>query len=116
MAAPIIDINAFAAVDLRVGRVTTAEAVEKSDKLLKLTIDAGPLGSRTILAGIKKAYAPEALVGRLSVFCANLAPRAMGKNGSLGTSEGMVCAAGPGGAEVFVLSPDAGALPGQRIH
>jgi methionyl-tRNA synthetase len=111
--APTIDINAFAAVDLRVGRVLTAAVVEKSDKLMKLTLDAGPLGERTILAGIKRAYTPERLVGRLVIFCANLAPRTMGK---FGTSEGMICAAGPGGSEVFVLSPDEGARPGQRIH
>jgi len=109
-----INIDQFLAVDLRVGRVLTAEAVAKSDKLLKLTLDAGHLGQRTILAGIQKAYAPpEKLVGRLVVFCANLAPRTMGK---FGTSEGMICAAGPGGSEVFVLSPDSGAQPGQRIH
>jgi methionyl-tRNA synthetase len=111
--AATIDINAFAAVDLRVAKVLTAEPVEKSDKLMKLTLDAGHLGQRTILAGIKKAYTPDRLVGRLVIFCANLAPRTMGK---FGTSEGMICAAGPGGADVFVLSPDSGAKPGQRIH
>jgi methionyl-tRNA synthetase len=117
--APQINIDQFMAVDLRVGRVLTAEPIEKSDKLIKMTIDAGPLGTRTILAGIKKAYTPDKLVGRLVIFCANLAPRAMGKGGSLGTSEGMVCAASPhqGPAnEIFVLMPDAGAQPGQRVH
>jgi methionyl-tRNA synthetase len=117
--AATIDINAFAAVDLRVGRILTAEALEKSDKLIKLTLDAGALGQRTILAGIKKAYTPDRLIGRLVIFCANLAPRAMGKGGSLGTSEGMICAASPfnGPAnEIFVLSPDTGAQPGQRVH
>jgi methionyl-tRNA synthetase len=117
--APTINIDQFMAVDLRVGRVLTAEPIEKSDKLIKMTIDAGPIGKRTILAGIKKAYRPEQLVGRLVIFCANLAPRAMGRNGSLGTSEGMVCAASPheGPAhEIFVLMPDAGAQPGQRVH
>jgi methionyl-tRNA synthetase len=108
-----IDINAFAAVDLRVAKVLTAEPVEKSDKLMKLTLDVGHLGQRTILAGIKKAYTPDRLVGRLVIFCANLAPRTMGK---FGTSQGMICAAGPGGSEVFVLSPDSGAKAGQRIH
>ena len=100
-------------------RVLTAEPLEKSDKLIKITLDAGPLGTRTILAGIKKAYTPDRLVGRLVIFCANLAPRAMGKGGSLGTSEGMICAASPhqGPAnEIFVLAPDAGAQPGQRVH
>jgi methionyl-tRNA synthetase len=117
--AATINIEQFAAVDLRVGRIVTAEAIEKSDKLLKVTIDAGELGTRTILAGIKKAYKPEALPGRLVIFCANLAPRAMGKNGSLGTSEGMICAASPHNGppnEIFLLSPDSGAMPGQRVH
>ncbi len=91
----------------------TAEPVEKSDKLMKLTLDVGHLGQRTILAGIKKAYTPERLVGRLVIFCANLAPRTMGK---FGTSEGMICAAGPGGTDVFVLAPDTGAKAGQRVH
>ena len=111
--AATINIDQFAAVDLRVARVLTAEPVEKSDKLMKLTLDAGHLGQRTILAGIKKAYTPERLVGRLVIFCANLAPRTMGK---FGTSEGMICASGPGGAEVFVLAPDEGAKAGQRVH
>lgn len=111
--APICNFDQFLAVDLRVARVVTAEPIEKSDKLMKLTLDAGPIGMRTVLAGIKKAYTPERLVGRLIVFCANLAPRTMGK---FGTSEGMILASGPGGAEVFVLSPDTGAVPGQRVH
>lgn len=117
--APTINIDQFAAVDLRVGKILTAESIEKSDKLLKLTLDGGPLGTRTILAGIKKAYRPEQLVGRLVIFCANLAPRAMGKGGSLGTSEGMICAASPHNGpanEIFVLAPDTGAQPGQRVH
>ncbi len=111
--APTINIDAFVAVDLRVAKVLTAEPVEKSDKLMKLTLDVGHLGQRTILAGIKKAYTPERLIGRLVIFCANLAPRTMGK---FGTSEGMICAAGPGGTEVFVLAPDTGAKAGQRVH
>lgn len=111
--APIINFDAFTAVDLRVARVLTAEPVEKSDKLMRIRLDVGPLGERTILAGIKKAYTPERLVGRLIIFCANLAPRTMGK---FGTSEGMILASGPGGTEVFVLSPDDGAKPGQRVH
>jgi methionyl-tRNA synthetase len=111
--AATINFDQFMAVDLRVARVVTAEVLEKSDKLMKLTLDVGHLGQRTILAGIKKAYTPERLVNRLVIFCANLAPRTMGK---FGTSEGMICAAGPGGADVFVLSPDTGAKPGQRVH
>lgn len=108
-----ITIDQFLAVDLRVARVLTAQAVEKSDKLMKLSLDVGYLGQRTVLAGIKKAYTPEQLVGRLVVLAANLAPRTMGK---FGTSEGMICASGPGGSEIFVLAPDAGATPGQRVH
>ena len=108
-----IQFDQFTAVDLRVAKVLTAEAIEKSDKLMKLTLDVGHLGQRTILAGIKKAYTPERLVGRLVIFCANLAPRTMGK---FGTSEGMICGWKPGGREVFVLSPDSGAKAGQRVH
>jgi methionyl-tRNA synthetase len=111
--APIINFDQFTAIDLRVAKVLTATPVEKSDKLMKLTLDVGALGERTILAGIKKAYTPEKLVGRLIIFCANLAPRTMGK---FGTSEGMILASGPGGADVFVLSPDTGAKPGERVH
>jgi methionyl-tRNA synthetase len=111
--APTIGFEQFTAVDLRIARVLTAEPVEKSDKLMKLTLDVGYLGQRTVLAGIKKAYTPERLVGRLVMIAANLAPRTMGK---FGTSEGMICACGPGPVEVFVLSPDTGAKPGQRVH
>jgi len=110
--APTCTIDQFMAVDLRVGRVVTAETLTASDKLMKIQIDAGPLGQRTILAGIKQAYTPERLVGRLVIFCANLAPRKM----KFGTSEGMILASGPGGPDVFVLSPDNGAQPGQRVH
>ena len=114
--AAIIDINAFMAVDLRVGRVLAAEPVAGTDKMMKILMDAGPLGQRTIYAGIQKAYTAERLTGRLVVFCANLAPREMKFKGTKVSSEGMICAAGPGGAEVFVLSPDTGAQPGQRVH
>jgi methionyl-tRNA synthetase len=110
---PTITIDQFAAVDLRVARVLTAAPVEKSDKLMKLTVDVGHLGQRTVLAGIKKAYTAEQLTGRLVIIAANLAPRTMGK---FGTSEGMICAAGPGGTEIYVLAPDSGAQPGQRVH
>ncbi len=105
-------IDDFAKVDLRVARVLAAEAIPEANKLLKLTVSLGGGSTRTIFAGIKAAYTPEALVGRLVVIVANLAPRKM----KFGTSEGMVVAAGPGAAEVFVLAPDAGAKPGQRIH
>jgi methionyl-tRNA synthetase len=105
-------IDVFGKVDLRVARVLSAEAIPEANKLLKLTVSLGGGNTRTIFAGIKAAYTPESLVGRLVVVVANLAPRKM----KFGTSEGMVVAAGPGGAEVYVLSPDSGAKPGQRIH
>ena len=110
--APECNIEQFAAVDLRVGRVVNAEAIEASDKLMKVEIDAGPLGRRTVLAGIKKACTPEQLTGRLVIFCANLAPRKM----KFGTSEGMILASGPGGKDIFLLSVDERATPGQRVH
>ncbi len=108
--APEIAIEAFARVDLRIARIVRAEAVEGADKLLKLTLDIG-LGTRTVFAGIKSAYTPESLEGRLTVVVANLKPRKM----RFGVSEGMVLAAGPGGKELYLLHPDAGARPGMRV-
>lgn len=105
-------IDDFAKVDLRVARVVRAEAVPEAKKLLKLTLSLGGGSQRTVFAGIKAAYAPEALVGRLVVVVANLAPRKM----KFGVSEGMVIAAGPGETDVFLLAPDSGAKPGQRVH
>jgi methionyl-tRNA synthetase len=110
--APECSFDDFSKIDLRVARVLTAEALPEAKKLLKLTVTLGGGAVRTIFAGIKSAYTPEALVGRLVVVVANLAPRKM----KLGTSEGMVIAAGPGEKEIFVLGPDAGAKPGQRVH
>ena len=110
--APECSFDDFGKVDLRVARVVTAEAVPEANKLLKLTVSLGGGVTRTIIAGIKSAYVPESLVGRLVVVVANLAPRKM----KFGTSEGMVIAAGPGGAEIYVLAPDSGAQPGQRVH
>ncbi|HLV22560.1 MAG TPA: methionine--tRNA ligase, partial [Polyangiaceae bacterium] len=104
-------IDDFAKIDLRVARVIAAEQVPEARKLLKLTLGLGGAERRTVFAGIKSAYEPEALVGRLVVMVANLAPRQM----KFGLSEGMVLAAGPGGKELFVLSPDDGAKPGQRV-
>jgi methionyl-tRNA synthetase len=95
-----------------VARVITAEEVPKAKKLLKLTLSLGGDERRTVFAGIKTAYEPEKLVGRLVICVANLAPRQM----TFGVSEGMVTAAGTGGQEVFLLSPDSGAQPGQRVH
>jgi methionyl-tRNA synthetase len=106
-----ISIDDFGKVDLRVARIEAAEFVDGADKLLKLGVDLGELGRRTIFAGIRSAYEPATLVGRLTVVVANLAPRKM----RFGTSEGMVLAAGPGGKDIFVLSPDAGATPGMKV-
>ena len=105
-------IDDFMKIDLRVARVVAAEQVKEAKKLLKLTLSLGGEERRTVFAGIKEAYEPEALVGRLVVMVANLKPRQM----KFGLSEGMVAAAGPGKTEVFLLSPDSGAKPGQRIH
>ena len=108
--APEITFDDFAKIDLRIARIVRAEHVEGADKLLKLTLDIG-LGTRQVFAGIKSAYAPEDLEGRLTVMVANLKPRKM----RFGLSEGMVLAAGPGGKELFLLSPDEGARPGMRV-
>jgi len=110
--APTITFDEFAKVDLRVARVVAAEQVPKAKKLLRLTLSLGGDERRNVFAGIKEAYTPEQLVGRLVICAANLAPRTM----TFGVSEGMVVASGPGGAEVFLLSPDNGAKPGQRVH
>ena len=107
-----ITIEDFAKVDLRVARVIRAEHVPEADKLLKLTLSLGGEETRQVFAGIKAAYDPDKLEGRLVVMVANLKPRKM----RFGLSEGMVTAAGPGGAEVFVLGVDEGAQPGQRVH
>ncbi|MDG1874425.1 MAG: methionine--tRNA ligase [Mariniblastus sp.] len=105
-------IDDFVKVDLRVARVVNAEHVEGARKLLKLTLSLGGEHRRQVFAGIKAAYEPEKLIGRQVVMVANLKPRQM----KFGLSEGMVCASGPGGEEVFLLSPDEGAKPGQRVH
>jgi methionyl-tRNA synthetase len=105
-------IEDFAKVDLRVARILQAEHVPEARKLLKLTVSLGGNHVRTVFAGIKAAYEPEALVGRLVVIVANLQPRQM----KFGLSEGMVTAAGAGGAEVFLLAVDSGAAPGMRVH
>jgi methionyl-tRNA synthetase len=105
-------IDDFSKVDLRVAEIVSAQAVPKANKLLQLELSLGGDERRTVFAGIKKAYEPESLVGRLTVVVANLAPRKM----KFGMSEGMVLAAGPGGDELYILSPDSGAKPGQRIR
>jgi methionyl-tRNA synthetase len=109
-AAAPITIDDFAKVDLRVARIVEAAPVEGADKLLRLVVDLGG-ERRHVFAGIRQAYAPEQLVGRLTVVVANLAPRKM----RFGTSEGMVLAAGPGGSDIFLLAPDAGAEPGMKV-
>lgn len=108
--APTINIDDFAKLDLRIAKIVSAEHVEGADKLLRLQLDLGN-EQRQVFAGIKAAYQPEQLVGRLTVMVANLAPRKM----KFGMSEGMVMAAGPGGSEIFLLSPDDGATPGMRV-
>lgn len=108
---PEVEFDTFAAVDLRVALIVKAEAVEGADKLLRLTLDIGD-ERRNVFSGIKSAYPdPAKLEGRLTMMVANLKPRKM----RFGVSEGMVMAAGPGGEEIYLLSPDSGAKPGQRI-
>jgi methionyl-tRNA synthetase len=106
-----ISIDDFMRIDLRVAKVLEADVIPGADKLLKLRLDVGELGERQIFAGIRAAYEPKALVGKLIVVVANLQPRKM----RFGTSEGMMLAAGAGGTEIFVLSPDTGAAPGMRV-
>jgi methionyl-tRNA synthetase len=107
-----ISFDDFSKIDLRVAEVLTAEEVPKADKLLKVTLGLGGEEQRTVIAGIKQAYKPESLVGRKVIMVANLAPRKM----KFGVSEGMIIAAGPGGEEIYLLSPDDGAEPGQRVR
>ncbi|MDD9896850.1 MAG: methionine--tRNA ligase [Gammaproteobacteria bacterium] len=111
-----IEFDDFSKVDLRVAKITHAEHVEGADKLLKLTLDIGldktgaPL-TRTVFSGIKSAYNPDDLVGKLTVVVANLKPRKM----KFGLSEGMILAAGPGGEEIWLIEPHSGAQPGMRV-
>ena len=109
--APHISIDDFAKIDLRIARIVNAEHVDGADKLLKLTLDVGEGAPRTVFAGIKSAYDPATLVGRLTPMVANLAPRKM----KFGLSEGMVLAASGDGPGIFLLAPDAGAQPGMRV-
>ncbi|MFT5483347.1 MAG: methionyl-tRNA synthetase [Halieaceae bacterium] len=109
-ASPTISYEDFIKIDLRVARIIAAEDVEGADKLLRLTVSLGD-SQREILAGIKAAYEPSKLVGKLTVVVANLAPRKM----KFGVSEGMVLAAGPGGAQIWLLEPDSGAEEGMQI-
>ena len=111
-----ISIDDFNKLDLRVAKIVKAEHVEGADKLLKLTLDVGAnaegvLQMRTVFAGIKSAYAPEKLEGKLAVVVANLAPRKM----KFGVSEGMVLAASGEGPGIFLISPGDGAQPGMKV-
>jgi len=107
-----ISIEDFGKVDLRVARIVDAEHVEGADKLLKITVDLNEGRTRTIFAGIKSAYDPATLIGRLTVIVANLAPRKM----KFGLSEGMVLAASGDKPGVFMLGPDSGAEPGMKVR
>jgi methionyl-tRNA synthetase len=109
--ADTIEFDDFARVDLRIAEIVAADHVEGADKLLRLTLSLGEAGQRQVFAGIRSAYQPQELVGRLTVIVANLAPRKM----RFGVSEGMVLAAGPGGREIFLLEPHAGARPGMQV-
>ncbi len=109
--ADTIDYELFSKVDLRIAEIVNAEHVDKAKKLLRLTLNIGEDKPRTVFAGIKEAYQPEDLIGRLTVMVANLAPRQM----PFGLSEGMVLAAGPGKKDLWILSPDTGAQAGMRV-
>lgn len=110
-ASDTIGIEDFGKVDLRIARIVAAEHIDGAEKLLRLTLDLGALGTRQVFAGIKSAYAPETLVGRLTMCVANLAPRKM----KFGMSEGMVLAASDERGGPFLLAPDAGAEPGMKV-
>jgi len=114
--APTIGIEDFAKIDLRIAKIVACEAVEGSDKLLRLTLDVGEERTRNVFSGIKSAYKPEDLVGKLTVVVANLAPRKM----KFGVSEGMVLAASHADGKqhpgLYVLEPWPGATPGLRVR
>ena len=107
----LINIKDFAKVELRVAKILKAEAIEEADKLIKLHLDVGSLGERTVFAGIKSAYKPEDLNDRNVVLVANLEPRKM----KFGVSEGMVLASSDDEGSIFLISPDEGAKPGQLV-
>src|SRR5690606_278880 len=114
--APEIKIDDFAKVDLRIARIVNCEHVEGSDKLLRLTLDVGEGRTRNVFSGIKSAYQPQELIGKLTVMVANLAPRKM----KFGVSEGMVLAASAADEKtnpgIYILNPWPGAEPGMRIR
>ena len=105
-----ISFDDFAKIDLRIAKLIKAEHVPEANKLLKLQLDLGGV-TKQVFAGIKSAYSPEDLEGKLTVMVANLAPRKM----RFGISEGMVLAAGPGKKDLWILEPHEGAQPGMRV-
>jgi len=107
---PECTIEDFEKIDLRIAKVTKAETVEGADKLLRLQLDVGGL-EKSVLAAIAQAYKPDELTGKIVIYFANLKPRKM----KFGLSEGMILAAGTGGKDIFMLSADTGAKPGQRV-
>jgi methionyl-tRNA synthetase len=107
---PECTIEDFGKIDLRIAKVIKAEAVEGADKLLRLNLDVGGI-EKTVFAGIAQAYKPDELAGRIVIFLANLKPRQM----RFGLSEGMILASGTGGKDIFMLSADSGAKPGQKV-
>ena len=107
-----INIDNFMQIDLRIAKVINAEMVEKADKLIKLELDLGDLGQKTVFAGIKKDYSADNLKDKLVVCVNNLKPREM----RFGTSEGMILAAGDDDIGIFIVSPDKGAIPGMRVR
>ena len=106
-----INIEDFMKVDLRIARVKQAVEVPEADKLVKLILDVGELGEKTVFAGIKAAYKLEELIDKYVVLVNNLKPRQM----KFGLSEGMILAAGPGGEDIFMVGPDVGAKAGMRV-
>ena len=107
-----ITIEDFMKLDLRVAKVKEAEAVEEADKLLKLELDLGELGNKTVFAGMKQAYEPEELINKVVICVNNLKHRKM----KFGTSEGMILAAGDDEIGIFIISPDQGAEPGMQVR
>jgi methionyl-tRNA synthetase len=107
---PECTIDDFAKIDLRIAKVIKAEPVEGADKLLRLELDVGGI-QKSVMAAIAKAYKSEELVGKIVIYLANLKPRKM----KFGLSEGMILAAGTGGKDIFILTADAGAKPGQKV-
>ena len=107
-----INIEDFMKLDLRIAKIINAEPVEEADKLLRLELDVGDYGNKTVFAGMKKSYDSKVLVNKLVVCVNNLKHRKM----RFGTSEGMILAAGEDDIGIFILSPDEGAIPGMQVR